>query len=107
MNKSTLNPPAILIIINPVEKPKASITATEESEGAIFFRRIYDIAKTAKIEVPNAVINGCMPRKSPKAIPPNAVCASPSPSIASFLRIKNRPTIPQTAATIMPPIRAF
>ncbi len=97
----------MLIIIKPVEKPKASITATEESEGAIFFRLIYDMAKTAKIETPKAVIKGLIPNKSPKAIPPNAVCASPSPSIASFLRIKNKPTSPQTTATIIPPNIAF
>ena len=65
------------------------------------------MAKTAKIEAPNAVIIGFIPIRRPIAMPPKAVCERPSPIIASFLRIKKRPTMPHTIATIIPPMRAF
>ena len=65
------------------------------------------MANTAKIETPKAVINGLIPINKPKAMPPKAVCESPSPIMASFFRIKNKPTNPQTIATMMPPMRAF
>jgi len=97
----------MLIMIRPVEKPMASIIATAESEVAIFFLRIYDIVKTANIEVAKAVIMGFIPIRRPMAMPPKAVWESPSPIMASFLRIRKRPIKPQTMATIMPPIRAF
>ena len=102
-----LKPPAMLMMIRPVEKPMASIMAMAESEVAIFFRRMYESMKTAKIEVPKAVNMGFMPIRRPMAMPPKAVCDRPSPIMASFLRIRNRPTMPQTIATIMPPMRAF
>jgi len=63
--------------------------------------------KTAKIETSKAVKIGLMPRNSPKAIPPKAVCAIPSPIIASFLSIRNRPTHAQAKAAMVPPKSAF
>lgn len=97
----------MLITIKPVEKPIANITAIAESVGAIFFLRIYDIVNTANSETPKAVSNGLMPRNSPKAMPPKAVCDSPSPIIASFFKTKNKPTLAHATAAITPPIRAF
>jgi len=97
----------MLMMIKPVENPRASITAVAESEVAIFFRRMYERIKTANMETPKAVSRGFMPIRRPMAMPPKAVWERPSPIMASFFRIKKRPTKPQTMATIMPPIRAF
>ena len=44
--------------------------------------------RTARTETTRVVRSGSMPRKSPRAMPPNAVCAIPPPIIASFLRIR-------------------
>ena len=68
---------------------------------------MYDMPKTAKIETSKAVKIGLTPKNNPNAIPPKAVCAIPSPIIASFRSIKKSPTHAQAKAAIVPPKSAF
>ena len=46
---------------------------------------------------------GLIPKKSPRAIPPKDVCATPSLIIDSFRNITNNPISEQVKAAIVPP----
>jgi hypothetical protein len=107
LNSSTLKPPARLIIINPVLKPTARITAVAESDSAKPLLFMLDIRITEIIETINAVYRGLTFKKSPIAMPPKLTCAIPSPIIDCLRRITNKPIREQAKALMLPPIRAF
>ena len=104
---STVNPPDILIKINPKAMPDDNKTATAASPEMSNFCRIFVIMTALANDTIYAVQSGYTPIKSPAAIPPNEEWAIASPNSEYLRRTKNNPTTEHNNAIAIPEMIAL